>query len=91
MTLDYLECRDLGHAWKRRSTRWDGSARQFRSTAQCTRCATERVRVMDSTGDRVSTHYSYPDGYAIEGMGNLDRTERSLMRLTLLEQYCKDD
>jgi hypothetical protein len=86
MSVAYLECRDLGHPWRRRSTVWDHEAREYRSVAACPQCGTQRTRVLNASGEVVSSYYDYPDGYSIEGIGGLDKRDRSLMRLIILQR-----
>lgn len=72
---DYLECRDLRHAW-RRSTMHDisvvrntsGKIIEFTRVITCSRCGTERHSTFTVPGMQVvRNRYSYPAGYMLMG------------------------
>lgn len=69
----FVECRDMRHAWKVQQGFHEVKGRGKRSryvarTLKCIRCGGERTDVLNvSTFDRVSTQYHYPEGYQIKG------------------------
>jgi hypothetical protein len=53
----------------------------FETKLRCARCKTRRVRHIGPAGQLVSSHYEYPEGYVIKGMGRLDGAARDQLRL----------
>jgi hypothetical protein len=59
----YGDCRRLGHAWFDVPSDWKPSI-GYPLTYRCDRCGTERrEQVGPNTGELVSRHYNYPEGY----------------------------
>ncbi|GAA4907974.1 hypothetical protein [Streptomonospora salina] len=79
-----LECRDVGHIWKD----WTVARLRhgFEQTMRCSQCGTERVRFIDPEGYIDSSHYRYPDGYLVHGLGRLTVDHRAALRLELLQR-----
>lgn len=63
----YLECRDLRHPWQLMGYFRIGSAvaRQL----SCPKCHTIRKDVWTAGGERLSSGYTYPEGYQVKGSG----------------------
>jgi hypothetical protein len=72
---DYLECRDLRHAWRRSSlhdievTRnTSGKIIEFTRVITCSRCGTERHTTFQVPSMMiVRNRYAYPSGYMLVG------------------------
>lgn len=78
----YLGCRDMGHAWRPFTVRFDRKANQYVRTLRCTRCRTERLQALSVRGEIESSSYDYPDGYSRPaGSGYYDSAARAAVRL----------
>lgn len=78
----FLECRDLGHSWRPWTARaFGGRLGGFESVLRCSDCGTLRTRTLSRTGAVMSSHYTYPDGYLVAGLGRLTGTDRDAVRL----------
>jgi hypothetical protein len=85
-----LICRDLMHAWAidRPYYRVDveGGVRggfYVERTKGCMRCGTQRVELYRVFRDRlelIRSHYKYPEGYLIEGAGNIQAIRGRIRR-----------
>ena len=72
---DYLECRDLRHAWRRSSLHdisvvrnTAGKVIEFTRVITCSRCGTERHSTFAVPSMQiVRNRYSYPSGYQLLG------------------------
>ena len=53
----------------------------YRVTLKCPRCTTIRTTLRNTRGAQLESHYDYPDGYAITGLGRLSGTDRDQIRL----------
>jgi hypothetical protein len=82
--LDYVECRDLGHAWEPRSARRIDKG--FERIMLCLRCSTERRQRLDAHGWPDGATYGYPDGYLSPGHGRMTRDDRGRLRLRALTE-----
>lgn len=85
-----LVCRDLMHAWAvdvpyYRVT-FEGGVRgafYVERIKGCMRCTTQRVELYRVFRDRlelISSHYKYPEGYLIEGAGNVQAIRGRIRR-----------
>lgn len=74
-----IHCRDYGHSWAPHTAQRLG--RGFDQILRCTRCTTERHRVLDRFGDVVTNSYHYAEGYLVEGLGRLNGTDRGTLRI----------
>lgn len=77
----FLACRDYGHSWRTLNAAWlagGGVERRLR----CTSCKCERVQILDAQGYIVASHYEYPGGYRIDGVGSLTANDRAVLRRT---------
>lgn len=82
---EYVECRDLGHAW--RDHRVESLKGGFVQTLICQRCPVQKERVLNRHGDQVQhPKYIYPEGYVVKGLGFLSHDERSEVRLRAVQQ-----
>jgi hypothetical protein len=81
MQLNHLQCRDFGHAWRPWNATWSNEDRCYHAQLRCSRCKTVRVRLIGQNGALIDTHYDYPDGYLVKGMGRLTGTDRDHVRL----------
>lgn len=81
MPETHLHCRDYGHSWRPFTARWVAAQRAYEQSLRCTRCRAQRHRVLDSTGEILNTHYTYPDHYLVQGMGRLTGEDKGYVRL----------
>jgi hypothetical protein len=91
MRTDYLQCRDFGHAWRPYTAAWSEIERAYVAQLRCSRCRTIRVRTISRTGAQLATHYVYPDGYLIAGLGRLTGSDRDELRLASIQQVLPID
>lgn len=75
----HIHCRDYGHSWAPHTAQRIGKG--FDQTLKCTRCGTERHRVLDRFGDVVTNSYHYAEGYLVAGLGRLNGTDRGTLRI----------
>ena len=88
----FLSCRDMGHAWRPYTAQWVPKDRQYRRTLQCSRCKTQRVQRLSSSGYVESTHYTYPDEYLLPaGNGTYDSAARAAVHLASVQRMLTDD
>jgi hypothetical protein len=85
MRLEHLQCRDFGHAWRPYAAQWLTTERCYESRLRCSRCRTQRVRLIGQNGALVSSHYEYADNYLVKGLGRLDTSDRNELRLASLQ------
>jgi hypothetical protein len=69
---NFLDCRDLRHAWKRKFDDLDkqGKYTDLTRTLVCVRCGTVRkdaYRVTKVSVTRMGSTYHYPEGYRVKG------------------------
>lgn len=84
---EYLDCRDLRHAWGK-SSDWSvlrgigGRVIQFTRVVICSRCDTERHETYALPSMEVLTRrYRYPEGFLMQGSGQgTGRTPISTVR-----------
>ena len=81
MPPEFIECRDLGHSWRKRNARWIASDNCYEQTLQCARCSTERVRFLGRYGAILESHYGYAEGYTVKGIGRFTTSDRDAVRL----------
>ncbi len=84
---EFLDCRDLGHAWARPRVVEDKKFRHYTRLVVCSRCATERIQVISLAGMLVATSYRYATGYLLNGAGGLTVDDRAKMRLRNLKRF----
>lgn len=77
LSNDFLRCRTYGHSWDdfypddMRSPSFG-----WRESLRCTRCTTERHRLIGRHGEVMQSSYYYADGYQMDkGVGKLDRAD----------------
>lgn len=85
MEIEYIQCRDFGHAWQSHFARYKPSVREYESQQKCIRCGTIRVRDLDHRGALLGTHYLYVEGYTIKGMGRLLGSDKDHLRLNSIK------
>ncbi len=78
---EHLQCRDFGHSWRDYTARWLPKERVYDVVLECTRCKGKKNRTLSARGERLSTSYTYQDGYQIKGAGRLDQAARDEIRL----------
>ena len=84
----FLGCRDMGHSWRPYTARFEASERRFRRVLRCSRCKTDRVQSLSTSGVIESTHYEYPDDYlAPKGAGVFDSAARAYVRLASVTHW----
>lgn len=81
MDLDYILCRDTGHVWTRHNARKIEQDHCYEQTLRCKQCSTVRVRRLSLRGAILDSHYEYPDGYTVRGVGRLTSSDRDAIRL----------
>lgn len=81
LNLDFIECRDIGHPWRKASTRWMKAENAWEQAMVCGRCGTRRTRWLSRTGSILGGGYDYADGYQLKGSGRLVGTDRDKVRL----------
>lgn len=82
LSITYLECRELGHNWRKWVARYDEEHHSYERALRCTRCRTERWETIGLTGSKIGSHYKYPDGYqTVPGMGRIVGEGRDVLRL----------
>lgn len=75
----FISCRDIGHTWRQfRVIRVRGG---FNRDLFCPTCKTNRHEFISRTGEKLSTGYTYPEGYQVKGMGRIVGDGRSVIRL----------
>lgn len=88
-----LQCRDFGHSWRPFEARYIPARRQYDERLRCARCDTIRIRLLDSRGAQLASHYDYADGYLVKGLGRLTGEDRDALRLAgvqlLLDQFAE--
>jgi hypothetical protein len=77
----YAQCRDYGHPWNPSNVEWMAKEQVWRCTLRCPRCATLKTMLRNRRGHQLESHYDYPDGYAVKGLGMLSGTDRDQIRL----------
>lgn len=63
---EYLECRDLRHAWRSLGAFYVG--REVHRKVVCTRCETEAVDKWTGKGGRIARQYHYAKGYTVKAV-----------------------
>lgn len=86
----FLECRELGHAWRPHTASWNADSRSFDRTLRCTRCRTLRVEVLSPRGEVLSRHYVYPESYLAANLGRITGTGRDVLRRESLSRQLGD-
>lgn len=81
MAPEHIQCRDYGHNWQPSNAAWLASEQCYRVDLRCSRCSTIRTRLLNRRGAQLESHYDYPDGYAVKGIGRLTGTDRDQIRL----------
>lgn len=75
----FIACRDVGHTWRQfRVVRVRGG---YNRDLFCPTCKTNRHEFISRTGEKLSTGYTYPDGYQFKGMGRVQGDGRNVLRL----------
>lgn len=76
---EFVSCRDVGHTWRQfRVIRVRGG---YNRDLFCPTCKTNRHEFISRTGEKLSTSYTYPDGYQFKGMGRIQGDGRNVLRL----------
>lgn len=81
LAVEYAQCRDYGHQWQPSNAEWLAADQCYRVTLKCPRCTTIRTLLRNRRGTQLESHYDYPDGYSIKGLGHLSGTDRDQIRL----------
>jgi len=82
LSEEYLECRDLGHAWRSWSARHHKRERYYERVIRCTRCESERVQYLSQHGVVEGGHYRYAKGYLMpHGVGGFTAEVRARCHL----------
>lgn len=85
----YLQCRTLGHAWTHsvisRDVREKGLPVQWVQELLCTRCPVTKKQILNSSGEIVSSNYTYPADYKFDAEGGPNRLDRAAMRMRIVK------
>lgn len=81
MPVEHVQCRDFGHNWQPHNAVWLDRDQCYQVDLRCSRCTTVRTRLLNRRGAQLDSHYNYPDGYTITGIGRLTGTDRDQIRL----------
>jgi hypothetical protein len=84
---DFLLCRDLMHPWQPYDAKIDRKAGEIHRILKCPRCATERDQVLNMDGSIIRNSYRYPDGYQMEGVGQLSARDRAHVRMLNMTRF----
>ena len=82
----FLECREMGHPWRPHAAHVhsDGG---FERVLRCPRCLTRKVQTLTTSGMVFRSKYVYPEGYQVEGLGQLVGEERGRVRIESMTRY----
>lgn len=81
----FLECRDLGHAWRAHTARWVADGRYYEQVIACPRCESQRVRYLSRGGVIQGGHHRYAKGYLMpKGLGGSTPDVRAALHLAAL-------
>lgn len=85
LPIEFLECRQFGHAWTASTVTKTGG--RFEVTIRCLRCASYAVERLRSDGVRNGKrNIQYVEGYLSHGLGRLDGAARAALRLELADR-----
>lgn len=87
MTQAQLECRSLGHNWRPLEAEWSAADNAYDVSNRCVRCRTVRVMLWNARGHVISSHYEYPDGYLMVGLGRVVGEGRDALRLESVGRF----
>lgn len=82
----YLLCRDMGHNWLPFGTPGRYKDGGFERILRCSRCKCERHTSISNTGMILSSHYTHPEGYLLEGLGRIVGEGRGILRLASINR-----
>lgn len=91
--LKYVECRDMGHPWRRIKDEVYGESIglvyvHYLRTMRCTRCRSMKVLRLDEHGRKVmSDSRVYADGYIVQGLGRIAGEAKAVIRRVSIERY----
>lgn len=91
---EYLLCRSLGHNWppggRVGRIRLEGTRKMgWVQELVCKRCGTARRMELDDRGMILSSGYTHPKGYLLEGLGRIVGDGRGALRLQSLKRVSK--
>ena len=87
--MKYAMCRVYQHSWEYADVQRDGLV--YLQSLVCMRCRTVKyVRIDARNGDAKGRHYTYPEGYLLEG-GPMKAQERSAIRLAEVKANVKGE
>lgn len=96
MPDQFLDCRDMRHAWFKKGVKYIGNEKLYERTMGCRRCGAEKIQLVNaSTGELITglpgfQHgYHYPPNYIVKGVGRLTRADNALIRLTSVVRAVK--
>lgn len=85
MSPSQLQCRDFGHSWRPYTVEFIPQRRNYLEVLACTRCRSQRMRLLGERGELLGNAYRYSDGYLVKGLGRLDGDDRDSLRLASLQ------
>lgn len=81
MDPKFLHCRDFGHLWKPFRANWNETYNYYETILRCTRCRTQRTRIVGPQGQLGGSSYAYAKGYQVKGLGPMTGASRDHLRL----------
>lgn len=87
----YLECRDTGHIWRRRSATWSPHLGEYRRVHRCSMCRSERIQRLSDRGAILSSTIHYAPGYLHAGFGRIVGDGRDALRLETMGRFAVED
>lgn len=87
---NYLQCRELGHNWRRWVARWVADQDAYERALRCPRCGAERWQTLSDRGSVLTNNYKYPEEYVIKGLGRIVGDGRDALRLESLARDISD-
>lgn len=84
MRPEYAHCRVDNHDWKPLTVHEAG--RNYERVMRCARCTTEYAQYVSKKGGLLvgGRRYTYPEDYAIKGLGYLSSADRGIVRLAAI-------
>lgn len=84
---DFIECRDLQHAWRYFNVIHRKEEKLYDEVLRCLRCDTLKHRFISYDGEYVkSPRYEYPEGYVVKGQGRASADDRAKIRIAAMNR-----
>lgn len=95
MKDEYLDCRDMRHAWFKKGVKYLASEKCYERAMGCRRCGAEKTQLISSqTGDVMHVPglgygYHYPPNYIVKGVGRITAADNARIRLAAVVRAVK--